>query len=48
MTSAKNEILPFARTWMDLEGIMLGEIRERQILYNITYMSKLKNKQASE
>ena len=22
----KNEILPFARAWMDLEGIMLSEI----------------------
>ena len=22
----KNEILPFAMTWMDLEGIMLSEI----------------------
>ena len=22
----ENEILPFARTWMDLEGIMLSEI----------------------
>ena len=40
----KNEILPFAATWMDLEGIMLGEIvRERQILYDITYMLNLKN-----
>ena len=27
----KNEILPFATTWMELEGIMLSEIRERQI-----------------
>jgi len=36
----KNEILPFVATWMDLEGIILKEIsdRERQILYDITYM----------
>ena len=27
----KNEILPFATMWMELEGIMLSEIRERQI-----------------
>ena len=27
----KNEILPFATTWVELEGIMLNEIRERQI-----------------
>ena len=39
----KNEILPFAATWMDLEGIMLGEIvRERQISYDITSMWHLK------
>ena len=24
----KNRILPFATTWMDLEGIMLSEIRQ--------------------
>ena len=28
----KNEILPFATMWMELEGIMLSEIRERQII----------------
>ena len=42
----KNEILPSEITWMDLEGIMLSEVsdRERQILYNFTYMWHLKNK----
>ena len=38
------KILPFATTWMDLKGIMLSEInqRERQILYDVTYMWNLK------
>ena len=40
----KNEILPFVTTWMDLEHIMLSEIRERQILYEFTYIWNLKNK----
>ena len=26
----KNEILPFATMWMDLEGIMLSEISQRK------------------
>ena len=40
----RNKILPFAATWMDLEGIMLSEIvRERQIPYDITCMWNLKN-----
>ena len=41
----KNEILPFAATWMDLEDIMLSEVksdRERQILQDITHMCNLK------
>ena len=26
----KNEILPFAKSWMDLEGIMLSEISQKK------------------
>ena len=33
---------------MDLEDIMLSEIREGQIWYDTTYMWNLKNKQTSE
>ena len=47
----KNQILPFAATWMGLVGIMVSEImsdRERQILHDITYMWKLKVQQARE
>ena len=43
----KNEILPFAITWMDLEGIKLIEISQTEkdkILYVITYIRNLKNK----
>ena len=37
--------MPFAATWMDLEIIILSEVkakRERQILYDTTYMWNLK------
>ena len=38
----KNEILPFATTWMDLEGVTPSEISQRQKLYDITYMESRK------
>ena len=43
-TIKKNEILPFATMWMELEGIMLSEIRERQISYDFTRMRNLRDK----
>ena len=41
----KNEILPFV-TWMDLEGIMVSELcqREGQIPSDLPYMWNLENK----
>ena len=45
-SAIKNEILPFAATWMDLEIIILSEVksdRERQISYDVTYTWNLKN-----
>ena len=40
----KNEIMPLAATWMDLEIVILSEVsqRERQIPHGITYMWNLK------
>ena len=31
----KNEILPFATTWMDIEGITLSEISQIYVAYNL-------------
>ena len=42
----KNEIMPFAATWIDLEVIILSEVswtEKRQISYDITYMQTQKN-----
>ena len=44
----KYEIMSFAATWMSLEIIILSEIRERQISYNITYMWNLKKNDTNE
>ena len=37
----KNEILPFAATWMDLESIILSKESQRKT-YDITYTWNLK------
>ena len=40
----KKEILPFATTWMDLEGIMLSKISQRKtnIVYYYLYLGSKK------
>ena len=41
-TIAKNKIMPFAATWMDLEIIILSEVSQRQISYPSYVESKKK------
>ena len=43
-STRKQDILPFATTWMVLEHVMLSETNqtERQVLSDITYMWNLK------
>ena len=42
----KNEIMPFAATWMDLETVILSEkVRQRQISCDIAYMWNLRKKE---
>ena len=42
----KNEILPFATTWMELEGIMLSETSpsEKEKCHDSTHKWNLRNK----
>ena len=42
LSHKKNEIMPFAATWMDLETIILSEVSQKEIPYDITYMWNLK------
>ena len=42
LSHKKECIMPFVATWMHLEIIILSEVSQRQILYDITYMSNLK------
>ena len=41
LSHKKNKIMPFAATWMELETLILSEVkseRERQRPYGITYL----------
>ena len=46
----KNEIMPFAATWMDLEIIILSEVSqtEKDKYHDITYMRNLKKNDTNE
>ena len=40
-TAIKNEVMPFAAIWMDIEIIILSSQKEED-KYDITYMCKIK------
>ena len=40
--------MPFAATWMDLEMVIQSEVREGEILYDISYMWNLKRTDRNE
>ena len=42
LSHKKDEIMPFAATYMDLENVVLREFRQRQISYDLTYKWNLK------
>ena len=44
----KKELTSFAATWMDLETVILAEVIERKILYDILYVWNLKRNHANE
>ena len=48
-SAGKNEVTPFAATWMDLESVALGEASQTQKgRYDSTYMGWSQKKGANE
>ena len=42
LLTIKDEIMPFATTWMDLGIIILSEVSQREVSYDMVYMWNLK------
>ena len=42
LSHKNNEIMPFAATWKDLEFIIVSEVNQTEISYDITYKWNLK------
>ena len=40
--------MPFSATWMDLDIVILSEVRKGKILYDIPYMWNLKRNDTNE
>lgn len=40
LSPKENEILPFLTTWMDLHGVMLSEVSQRPIPYDLRWNPK--------
>ena len=39
--------MPFAATWVDLEIVILNDVRQREILHDIAYMPNLERNDKS-
>ena len=44
----RNEIMPFAATWMDLEVVILSEVSQRRNIVCIPYLWNLKRNDTNE
>ena len=48
LSHKKNEIMPFAATWMDLVIVLLSGVNQRKISYGFTCMSNIKKNNTNE
>ena len=44
----KNEIMPFAASWMDLDSVIMSEVKQEKLSYDIPYIHNLKRNDTNE